>query len=268
MAQVQAPATAAQRRTAISAVRGVLLAVHATSGITASVDVEAVRLLRCCEGLVRAAAARLEALGREVAPPAQASPRPPAATNAGKQGKNGKDGMGLEGKDGKNDKAGKMSEKEAVSTVSAGDDADMGMAPGPRARPRLRRGKARAVVPPSAVGASPRDDWADDVVRDTTLENSEAPPPPALPRILVPPPRSPELEESECFLLEGHAACISGLLSRPELTGAPVTLVGFDHVTERWICKTQADEQLRVKPVNLTPVDELIYPFWKSRFPG
>ena len=57
--------TAAQRRTAISVVRGVQLAAHAAAGIVKDLDLEAVRLLRVREGLARVAAGRLEALGRE-----------------------------------------------------------------------------------------------------------------------------------------------------------------------------------------------------------
>ena len=62
-----AATTAAQLRTAISVVRGVQLAVHAAAGIVKDLDVEAVRLLRVCEGLARAAAGRLETLGQDQA---------------------------------------------------------------------------------------------------------------------------------------------------------------------------------------------------------
>jgi len=56
--------SAAQRKTALSVVRGVQLAIHSAAGLVKDVDVESLRLLRVCEGLVRAAAGRLEALGR------------------------------------------------------------------------------------------------------------------------------------------------------------------------------------------------------------
>ena len=58
------PAAPALRRSALASARGVALAVHAAAGLCREVDRESERLLRCCEGILRAAVARLDALGR------------------------------------------------------------------------------------------------------------------------------------------------------------------------------------------------------------
>ena len=55
---------AAQRRTVLASVRSVALVAHSAAGISCGVDKECERLLRCCEGIARAAVARLETLGR------------------------------------------------------------------------------------------------------------------------------------------------------------------------------------------------------------
>ena len=66
----------ADRRSALAAVRGVSLAAHAAAGILSSVDPDCCRLLRSCEGIARAAAARLEQLGRlpRAEPPGPSGP--------------------------------------------------------------------------------------------------------------------------------------------------------------------------------------------------
>jgi hypothetical protein len=66
---------AALRRSALASARGVALAAHSAAGLCREVDKESERLLRCCEGLLRAAVARLDALGRFPVPsPATAGP--------------------------------------------------------------------------------------------------------------------------------------------------------------------------------------------------
>ena len=56
-------AVRADKRLAVEAARGACLAVHASAGLAWAVDAEAARALRAGEGLVRAAIARLLALG-------------------------------------------------------------------------------------------------------------------------------------------------------------------------------------------------------------
>ena len=70
MAQV----SAADRRSVLSSVRGVALAAHSAAGISRGVDKECERLLSCCEGIARAAVARLETLGRRLREPPPAAP--------------------------------------------------------------------------------------------------------------------------------------------------------------------------------------------------
>ena len=69
-----APVSAGERRTVLAAARGVALAAHATAGLSCSVDKECERLMRCCEGIARAAVARLEALGRTTSEPPRVPP--------------------------------------------------------------------------------------------------------------------------------------------------------------------------------------------------
>ena len=252
--QATGTATAAQRRTAISAVRGVSLALHAASGLTQGLDLEATRLLRVCEGLARAAAGCLEALGRASLPAGSAGGGVPKKAGVDTNTKLNKDsGEGKKKKKRIRNKGKGMKIDQAGSVTAAALDA-----------------AAPVFVPEFS------DEWADSVSVGPSLHLAPLPAAAQVagtvrpPRVLVPrrsgsrsPHRKNESEQldqlqslpkSECApapLLEGHIAAIKNLSSRPELAGALVLLGGFDESSARWGCMTRDKECLRIKPDKL-----------------
>ena len=254
-----------QRKLAVEASRGALIAVHAAAGL-AREHAQALRLLRAAEGLCRTAVAVLLADDSLKKEPAGAN-----ADSAKDKGKGkGKNEEGMKDVDkapppGQSRRRRRARPRGAAAVDFDDSWADAAVAPPALAAPPAAHAPPPPPPPPPVVARAARSlsQGEDDEDPQPALKQARGPPP-----TRAAPPRSLELEESECFLLEGHVACVRGLVSRPDLAGAPVTLVGFDSVAERWICKTQADEQLRIIPGNLTPVEELIYPFWKARVPG
>ena len=235
MAQAtEAGLAAGDWRSAIAAFRGAGLAVHAAAGLAIPLDTETLRLARAAEGILRAAAARLEACAR--AARRGGGPAPPAADkDKGKE----KVEKGQQGK-----------EKPAKGTHAVDADTAMDDTPGKRKRTRRRkRGGTANIGSVPAAPAEARDDWADSASVVTSHSKSV-------------------VEESFVTLFEGHECVISGLISKPQLTGVIVTLTGFDWPAGRWICASPEAGQIRLKPANLTPAEELLAPAWRSVFLG
>ena len=223
--------TAAERRTAISVIRGVQLAVHAAAGIVQNLDLEAVRLLRVCEGLARAAAGRVETLGR-------ASAAPPEDCGVAGGGK-AKDGNVNKNELTKEEKKGKRKTRRKQSKgMDVCADAD-----------------EAAAAADSCLEPEIDDEWADSPARAISPTVVGSAPRPAVPPgrsgSRSPRGRSSSVSADVAPLCVGNVASIVALDSRPELAGAYVELLEFDKKVGRWICKTTSGERLRIVPGKL-----------------
>jgi hypothetical protein len=273
--------SAAQRKTALSVVRGVQLAIHSAAGLVKDVDVESLRLLRVCEGLVRAAAGRLEALGRstlveaekETAKSAKADDK--ANTQPFQDKGKGKKGKKKKAKNNRNDADMNEGNADLPTAVAA-----TGV---------LRSlSSAAATFVPMQTGLD--DEWADSLPQvfgpapapvgyASSLPGNASSSGPPGPRMLVArrsgsrSPRGEDLliqpspsADGASPLLAGHIAAIVGLESRPELAGAHVVLVEFDPAASRWICQTKSKEKLRIKPEKLQSFTPGLQKFAQRKF--
>jgi hypothetical protein len=241
MAPKISPAPFADRRSALAATRGTVLAAHAAAGIACGVDREVSRLLRSCEGLARAAAARLEYLGRAQAAAGSTGGSVPEVKTDSNKEPTGKD-------KGKKRRSKRKKNKEGMKVDQA------------------------SVVPasgaPAAVFMPPEfdDEWADSAVIHGPAP-APALPPAGLrdavrdrpPRALVArrsgtrsPRRDGQQQPESCVaavspLVVGRVASIKHLDARPDLDGVYVDLVEFDAAAGRWVCVTRSKERLRIK---------------------
>ena len=266
--------SAAQRKTALSVVRSVQLAIHSAAGLVKDVDVESLRLLRVCEGLVRAAAGRLEALGRSTLVEAEKE----TAKSAKADDKANTQPFQDKGK-------GKKGKKKKAKNNRNDADMNEGNADLPTA---VALSSAAATFVPLQTGLD--DEWADSLPQvfgpapapvgyASSLPESASSSGPPGPRMLVArrsgsrSPRGEDLliqpspsAEGASPLLAGHIAAIVGLESRPELAGAHVVLVEFDPATSRWICRTKSKEKLRIKPEKLQSFTPGLQKFAQRKF--
>ena len=261
--QATGTATAAQRRTAISAVRGVSLALHAASGLTMGLDLESTRLLRVCEGLVRAAVGRLEALGR-------AAPSAGSAGGVVPKELVVDDNKELLNELGKGKKK-KQKAKKKGKNKGKGMEVDQGDLVTAAA-------SLSAVAPASVPGLELEDRWADSAPTihgpppEPELQQAAAGDAPERPpRALVPrrsgsrtprrddeprdsPQQPPEPSCAQAPLVVGHIAVLKSLTSRPELSGVSVLISEWDGLTGRWVCLSPDETRLRVKPESLQSI--------------
>ena len=231
--------TAAERRTAISAVRGVQLALHAAAGLVQGLDLEAVRLLRVCEGLSRAAAGRLESLSRVAAASGSAVACDKNAERVEKQGA----GKGKARKRKKSNKKDKLEGEMLVDPGQAGltgasaagglvlgddrwaDAASVGPTPASPLRTTLAPGAAPAARPePRRASRSPR--------------------------------RSPGLSSDLGAFVVGRFAMLLSLESRPDLDQTPVKILGLDASAGRVAVEAYTGERMRVKAAKLQPLPD------------
>jgi hypothetical protein len=221
MALTASSPEASLRRPCIAAARGCVLAIHAAVGMAGSVDRDAVRLLRACEGLARTAVACLEVAGRR-----------PVSSPAEKEKKE-KNKEVLKGKGKGKGKEKEKKEKNKVEKnkeVSLGDEwADGLSAPSAGAAVVVRGGPPvrppRVLVARRSSSRSPR--------RGGDPQPPDSAPPP---------------------LVVGQLATIKALAQRPELDSRYVRLLEFDAAAERWACELRSGERLRIKPDKLLSI--------------
>ena len=201
---------AAVRRTAITACRGSLQALHNAANLVNSYDKEAARMLRTGEAMARSAVARLEFLGREMT--------------------NKKKGMEKEDKD---------TDAPMGPTAAAA-----AAAPKPRRR-RGRRGDRTAAPPLAAAEPVLQPDVAADArarpagrVLQKQFSRERSP-------RRDPTPTSSSAASLPCELggfRVGQTVCFCGLIARPELIGSLATVVSFDQVAGRIAVKVDSTE--------------------------
>ena len=270
--------TSSLRKPATAAARGVVLAVHATAGLADSVDREAARLLRASEGLARAALALLEASARQKADPPstnaarQRSEAPVGAgTDAARQRSEAADsteepGGGKKGakvkpkeKNKKKNKDNKAKKKKAMDSMMNVDG-----------KGELEE-EEEAKVTSIPGGEMVIDDfWADLKAQHfpksvpDRVDSPLATTPEAKRRAIavqVEPKTGTEsvntprrsLGYKGTVLKAGEDATLTGLVSRPELNCAAVTLLEFVEETNRWTCRVwhKAGGKVCILPINL-----------------
>ena len=133
-----ATAAAASRRSALCSARGAALATHSAGGIAKCCDVEATRLLRVAEGLCRAAAARLEHIGRSRPPLRCRAPSAARAPGKGDCAKAGGDG-----------------DKASLSAAMELDSAPPLLAAEPKKKRKRGKRQRKPVPQPAPVAAPP-----------------------------------------------------------------------------------------------------------------
>ena len=242
MALTTTPLPASQRKHAVAAARGSVLALHAAAGLAISVCRDAERMLRASEGLARAAVACLERAHRpQGAPPGGAAV--PGDTAPAKQEQTKK----------KNSR--KRTKKDVAMDKVEPDKVQGKTNFATRAAPS----GPSAPLSASAAEFSPivDDGWADD-----------------LPRIIgpLPEPREPQRARSSSrsprnaavsaaaaststpsgvALEAGRIAAIRSLDSRPELNGQKVRLIERVAATGRWVCALGTGERVTILPGKL-----------------
>ena len=264
--------TSSLRKPATAAARGVVLAVHATAGLADSVDREAARLLRASEGLARAALALLEASARQTADPPRANaangkqPGAPvgAGTDAARQRSEAADsteelGGGKKGakvkpkeKNKKKNKDNKAKKKKAMDSMMNVDG-----------KGELEE-EEEATVTSIPGGEMVIDDyWADLKAEADRVDSPLSGAPEAKRRAIavkVEPKAGTEsvgkvgkLGYKGTVLKAGEDATLTGLVSRPELNCAAVTLLEFVEETNRWTCRVwhKAGGKVCILPINL-----------------
>lgn len=249
------PMPAAQRRTVLASVRSVAFFAHSAAGIACGVDKECERLLRCCEGIARAAVARLETLGR-----CSRAPSPAVSCSKGVEVDMGEEVTAVDKKKKRQKrKPKKKRKKKAVGDAVAG-----------------------------AKESELADEWADTVCFGPQLQSQPLPLPltSSPSRTLIrgdsDEARQPKLKQprtssvaassspSACMATSDAASTASGRprplivgnlvklfgLSRQELNGQVARLLSFDGDAERWAVQRQSgSDPIRVRLGNLMEVD-------------
>jgi hypothetical protein len=237
--------TTREHSSCLEASRATALAAHSTAGLAAAAGLrEAARLLRSCEALARAATAALQSCPTSASPvrpgaaPADV-PAAPAALAAGRQKKKKK-----------KKKAGINSENMVVDGNAAGGVPAAGLAP---AAVATQMSPHAPTFAPGAAAASARElEKKPSRERSPRRDASPMPPSSSLP--------SPSSAISLALgvgvdgFSVGQAAVLTGLVSRPELSGCLVTLRSFDAASSRWAASLDTTgESIRVKTDNLRP---------------
>ena len=249
MAPVITPAPAADRRSALAATRGTVLAAHAAAGIACPVDREVVRLLRCCEGLARAAAARLEHLGRLPRAPLDPPGDRPGASAA---------------PSGVQPRANALD----VADVAAAAAAEAPKRKRPRRKKRVKKDAPMAVASGDLIDDL-GDAWADDLpVQIGPAPNPDTAASAAGTSALAPGPRRqlrgrpsrertppPRLSSARVWMPGDTPARLDGL-AQQDLNGHVVDVLSFNSGALRWEVRDRHTKKtFRVKAVNIVPLE-------------
>ena len=238
-------ATAAERRTAMGAVRGALQVLHNAANLVKLVDAEAERMLRTAEGLARSSVARVEHVNRIAAAtklsaeaaskgtPAPAAPAPAAAARPArrrakhsKKKKKAASSMNVDGDDGGGEELPLAGGAEDLGTAVVHTCEPPPSAPSrvPRAQPARERSPRR-----EAFGAAPASSTP-----SATTTGTAAP-------------------VAVGAYHANQVIRLIGLVNRPELIGARAEIRRYDADADRYeVMIVSTQDMARVKEANIT----------------
>ena len=235
---------AREHSSCLEASRATALAAHSAASLAAAAGLrEAARLLRSCEALARAATAALQSSTPPAVPAASAAPaaeQPKKKKNKKKKGAGSSHGAVVEGV-----------AMEVVPAAALPSTAAFQLSPhAPAFAPGAAAASGRVLEKKSSRERSPRRDASSGLSSAPTSSSSATTLAVSTPVALAP-IAAASTASGDGFSV-GQAALLSGLVSRPELSGSSVTLRSFDRGSSRWaVIVDNTGESVRVKAHNL-----------------